>query len=232
MAGLGRKVFSAGDILTAADVDGYLMDQTVMKFASSTARSSVIGTAVSAGMVSYRTDGSVVEFYNGSAWTALGTGTGDVTTSGTQTLTNKTLTAPTVTSPIFNGAAAEAYVQTGTGFAGYTFYAGTNGAIQQIVAASTANGAVNISWASGTTLNAQLANAQSITVTLIVYNTGTAYYPTSIQIDGTTSGVTTRWSGGTAPTAGNSNSLDVYTFNVLKTASATFQVLASQTKFA
>jgi len=71
MAGLGRKVFSAGDILTAADVDGYLMDQTVMVFASSAARSSVIGTAVAAGMVSYRTDGTVLEFYNGSAWAAV-----------------------------------------------------------------------------------------------------------------------------------------------------------------
>jgi len=72
MAGLGRKVFSAGDILTAADVDGYLMDQTVMKFASAAARSSVIGTAVAAGMVSYRTDGTVLEFYNGSAWAPVG----------------------------------------------------------------------------------------------------------------------------------------------------------------
>ena len=102
MAGLGRKVFSAGDILTEADVDGYLMDQSVMVFASSTARSSALGTSVSTGMVSYRTDGTVLEYYNGSAWTALGTGSGDVTTSGTQTLTNKTLT-----SPVFAGAAQE-----------------------------------------------------------------------------------------------------------------------------
>lgn len=80
MAGLGRKVFTAGDVLSAADVDGYLMDQTVMKFASAAARSSVIGTAVSAGMVSYRSDGTVLEYYNGSAWTAVAPST---TASGT-----------------------------------------------------------------------------------------------------------------------------------------------------
>ena len=51
-----------------------------------------------------------------------------------------------------------------------------------------------------------------------------------MQIDGNS--VTPKWSGGTAPTAGNASSIDVYTFVVIKTASATFTVLASQTKFA
>lgn len=72
MAGLGRKVFAAGDVLAAADVDGYLMDQSVMKFASDAARSSAIGTAVSAGMTSYRTDAKTIEVYDGSSWNTLG----------------------------------------------------------------------------------------------------------------------------------------------------------------
>jgi hypothetical protein len=42
-----------------------------MKFASAAARSSAIGTAVAAGMVSYRTDASILEFYNGSSWAAV-----------------------------------------------------------------------------------------------------------------------------------------------------------------
>ncbi len=58
----------------------------------------------------------------------------------------------------------------------------------------------------------------------------TAYYQSGMQIDGTS--VTPKWAGGTAPTAGNASSIDVYTFVVIKTASATFTVLASQTKFA
>lgn len=83
MPGLGRKVFTAGEVLTAANTNGYLMDQSVMVFDSTAARSSAIGTP-SAGMLSYRTDGTVYEYYNGSAWTAL-TNPGDITavTAGT-----------------------------------------------------------------------------------------------------------------------------------------------------
>lgn len=103
MAGLGRKVFAAGDILSAADVDGYLMDQSVMKFASAAARSSVIGTAASAGMVSYRTDGTVVEFYNGASWQNVATDT----PSGTVVSAAYTATATDVGATIVaNGTAA------------------------------------------------------------------------------------------------------------------------------
>jgi hypothetical protein len=83
MPGLGRKVFTAGEVLTAANTNGYLMDQAVMVFADTAARSSAIGTP-SAGMLSYRTDGTVYEYFNGSAWSAL-TNPGDITavTAGT-----------------------------------------------------------------------------------------------------------------------------------------------------
>jgi len=53
-----------------------------------------------------------------------------------------------------------------------------------------------------------------------------------VQVDGTTSGVTTRWQGGTAPTAGNASGVDVYSYTIIKTANATFSVFASQTRFA
>jgi hypothetical protein len=67
MAGLGRKVFTAGEVLTAANVQGYLMDQSVMVFASSSARSSAIGTATTEGMVSYLSDTNVLEVATGTA---------------------------------------------------------------------------------------------------------------------------------------------------------------------
>ncbi len=73
MAGLGRKVFTAGEVLTAANVQGYLMDQTVMVFAGTAARASAIATA-SEGMISYLSDGTgsqALEYYNGSAWVTL-----------------------------------------------------------------------------------------------------------------------------------------------------------------
>lgn len=83
MPGLGRKVFTAGEVLTAANTNGYLMDQSVMVFAGTAARSSAIGTP-SAGMLSFRTDGTVYEYYDGTAWATL-TNPGDITavTAGT-----------------------------------------------------------------------------------------------------------------------------------------------------
>ena len=70
MPGLGRKVFTAGEVLTAANVQGYLMDQSVMVFASAAARSSAIGTP-SAGMASFLTDVAQFQVYNGTTWTQI-----------------------------------------------------------------------------------------------------------------------------------------------------------------
>ena len=67
MAGLGYKLFTAGEVLTAANVNGYLM-QGVMVFDDSSARSSAIGTAVAEGMVAYLKDTNAVEKYTGAAW--------------------------------------------------------------------------------------------------------------------------------------------------------------------
>ena len=71
MAGSGRKVFAAGDVLTATDVQNYLKDQAVMVFASSAARGSAIASPTE-GMVSYLSDTNNVEAYTGSAWTTVG----------------------------------------------------------------------------------------------------------------------------------------------------------------
>ena len=71
MAGLGRRTFAAGEVLTASNVMGYLQDQAVMNFAGTAARGSAIGTAVSEGMVSYLADSNTVQAYDGSAWNSL-----------------------------------------------------------------------------------------------------------------------------------------------------------------
>jgi hypothetical protein len=63
----GKKTFVAGEVLTAQDVNDYLMDQTVMTFASSAARSSAIPTPTQ-GMISYQTDTDAIEAYDGSNW--------------------------------------------------------------------------------------------------------------------------------------------------------------------
>ena len=75
--GSGFRTFQSGEVLTASNVQNYLMDQSVMVFAGTAARSSAIGTATETGMVTYRTDGTAdaarqgFEFWDGSAWTRM-----------------------------------------------------------------------------------------------------------------------------------------------------------------
>lgn len=95
---------------------------------------------------------------------------------------------------------------------------------------ATTNFTINFRGSSGTALNSVLSTGQSITAVALVQNGATPYYPTAYQVDG--SAVTPKWSGGSAPAAGNASATDIYIFTILKTASATFTVFASQTKFA
>lgn len=76
MAGAGYRTWAAGEVLTAAGLNTYIQQQTVMVFASSAARSSAIGSAVSEGMASYLIDTNSLEVYDGAAWTATGGGGG------------------------------------------------------------------------------------------------------------------------------------------------------------
>lgn len=92
------------------------------------------------------------------------------------------------------------------------------------------NWTVNFRGSSGISLNSMLSTGQSITCTFLVTQGATAYYNSAVTIDG--SAVTPVWQGGAAPTSGNASGLDVYTYAIIKTADATFKVLASQTKFA
>lgn len=137
-------------------------------------------------------------------------------------------TAPSLVRPNLV-AATETTNVTGTGFAGATIDVLT-ASVYYYNGNSSANGTVNIRGNSGTTLNSILATGASITVALMITNS-TAYYPTAWQIDG--GAVTPKWSGGTAPTAGNANATDIYTITITKTAATpTYAVFASQTKFA
>jgi hypothetical protein len=105
-------------------------------------------------------------------------------------------------------------------------------ATQYITASATSNWVLNVRGDGSTTLNSLMTTGDAITVAFLSTQGSTAYYNTSVQIDGSTSGVTTEWQGGTAPAAGNVSGIDAYVYNIIKTASATFTVLASQTKFA
>jgi len=62
------RLFSTGEVLTAANVNTYLMNQAVMTFATAAARTTALSGVLAEGMVSYRTDAKILEYYNGTAW--------------------------------------------------------------------------------------------------------------------------------------------------------------------
>jgi hypothetical protein len=94
---------------------------------------------------------------------------------------------------------------------------------------ATQNWTINVRGTSSVTLNSTLSTGQIGTVTMLATIGATQYRPTTFQIDG--SAVTPKWMGGTAPTTGNANSIDAYTFAIVKGGSG-FVMLASQTRFA
>lgn len=126
--------------------------------------------------------------------------------------------------------AAETTTVSATAATGTINYDVTTQSVLYYTTNASANFTVNFRASSGTSLNTALATGQTVTVAFLVTNGGTAYYNSAVQVDG--SSVTPKWQGGTAPTAGNASSVDVYTYTIIKTGSATFTVLASQTKFA
>jgi len=153
------------------------------------------------------------------------------TTNNTLTMSGKTLTTPIINQPVLVSpeermnivaSAATGTINLDTDTSGSWYYT-TN---------ATGNWVLNVRASSSTSLNSILTTGDSLTVAFLATQGSTAYYNTSLQVDGTTSGVTVEWQGGTAPTAGNASGIDVYLYNIIKTASATFTVLASQTKFA
>lgn len=76
MAGAGAKLFVSGDVLTAAQVNTYLMDQSIMRFATTSARDAAFGGAgepsLAEGMFAYIDADNTLYFYTGSAWQKYG----------------------------------------------------------------------------------------------------------------------------------------------------------------
>jgi hypothetical protein len=153
------------------------------------------------------------------------TGSGALVFATAPTISTATLTNPTLI------AAEEVTTITGAAFA-----TGTNNvdvltaSVYYYNANATGSGTLNVRGNSGTTLTSILPVGASLTVAAIIQNGATAYWPATFQVDGST--ITPKWSGGTAPTAGNATSNDIYTYTITKTAATpTYVVWASQTKF-
>ena len=89
---------------------------------------------------------------------------------------------------------------------------------------------VNFRDSSGATLDSVLSTGEAITLVHLVTLTGAEYRNTVVQVDGV--GITPEWQGGAAPTEGNINSIDSYSYTIIKTGSAAFTILAALTQFA
>ena len=94
---------------------------------------------------------------------------------------------------------------------------------------ASANFTVNLRGSASTTLNDKMSTGESLTVVFLVTQGSTAFFNNVVQVDGVT--VTAKYQGGSAPTSGNINSIDSYTYTVIKTGNAAFTVLAAQIQF-
>jgi hypothetical protein len=151
------------------------------------------------------------------------------TLAGTETFTNKTLTSPTITNPLITEIRETATISA-TAATGTVDYDALTQVVLYYTTDASGNFTVNFRGNSGTSLDSVMSTGQSLSATFLVTNGATAYYNSAVQVDG--SSVTPKWQGGSAPTSGNASSIDSYTYVIIKTASATFTVLASVTKFA
>ncbi len=191
-------------------VQAYDADLTTLGAGGSSARS-FLGLAI----------GTDVQAYNANI----------ATTNTAQTFTaTQTFSGTSSAQAIVLNDAAEVTTVSATAATGTINYDITTQSVLYYTSNASANWTVNFRGSSGTSLNTLMSTGQSMTVAFLVTQGATAYYNNVVQVDGTTSGVTTRWLGG-APTAGNASGIDSYRYLIIKTGSATFTVLASNTQF-
>ena len=193
-----------------------------------TANNVILGNGTSAPtFVAPSTSGNVLTS-NGTTWQSTAPASGfsaaaNNTFTGTQTFNG--------TSSIFGtvllDSAETVNVVAAAPSATTNFYV-QSGSVQYYTSNAANNWTLNIAFSSGTSMNTALAIGQSVTFVLVTTQSTTAYYNSAVTIDGTS--VTPKWIGG-APTAGNASGLDVYRYAVIKTASATYTVLASLTQY-
>ena len=224
------NTFATGDSVTATTLNNAVNNATFDTGAVDNAT-----TQLSGGAIIVR-DGGITPaklYTGGPSWTSGGALTAtsiQSTPIGSTTPSSGAFTALSATGTTTVYEMVEKAAISATGLSGVVNYNALDGAVVYVTANATGNWTLNLRGNGATTLNSVLATGDSFTFVVMATQGSTAYYQSAMQIDGNS--VTPKWAGGTAPAAGNISSIDVYTFVVLKTASATFTVLASQTKFA
>lgn len=101
-------------------------------------------------------------------------------------------------------------------------------AIQYFTTNGANNWTLNVRGDGSNSLDSLMAVGESITLTVMAEMGGTPYYANAMTIDG--GAVTPKWVGGTAPSAGDASCINLYTYTIVKTAAATFTVVASKAK--
>ena len=175
MAGAGYKLFNTGDVLTAAQVNTYLQEQAVMRFASAAARTTALSGVLAEGMVSYLMDTNAVEVYDGSAW--VGVATGDITavtagtgisgggTSGAVTITNSMATEITAAGDIIVGTGSGTFDNLPIGTTGQVLTADTTVSPYKVKWATAASGSTFAGCALYKSGNQTISNATDTIVT-------------------------------------------------------------------
>jgi len=183
--------------------------------------------------IKFATTGSAVNEF--SVTNAASSGSPALSVTGGDTNVDMTLTPKGTGRVTINGGGkiqqiAEKVTIAATGTTGVTNFDVVTQSVLYHTTAAAGNFTVNIRGDGSTTLNNIMDTNESITVAFLVTNTGSPYYQSAFTIDG--SSVTPEYQGGAAPSAGNANSVDIYTYTVIKTGSAAFTVFAAQTQFA
>ena len=183
--------------------------------------------------ITFTTTGSAVNEFN-----VANAATGNapaLSVTGGDTNIDLNLTPKGIGRATFNGqgkiqSVAEKVTTAATAATGTVNYDVLTQAVLNFTTDAAANYTLNIRGDGSNSLDSIMDTGESITIAHIVKQGGTPYYNNAVTIDG--SSITPEWQGGSAPSAGNANSLDVYSYTIIKTGSATFTALASQTQFA
>jgi hypothetical protein len=178
-AGLGFKDFATGEVLTAADVDGYLM-QGIWVFASNAARDAAV-TAPAEGNFAFTKDTNSLWYYDGAAWVASGA-TGDIEgvtagvgisgggTSGTVTVTNSMATAIDAKGDLIVGTGADTFSRLAVG--------GTNGHILTVDSGE----ATGLKWAAAAGGGGKVLQVVEGTLTGSVTSSSSSYADIGLSV--------------------------------------------------
>jgi len=224
--GAGTSAFSAAtagtDYLAPPSGTAILKANSGGALANATAGTDYLAPPSGTAILKANSGGALANATAGTDYVAPGTAT---TFTAAQTFSGSSSVLAAVLANAAETATVSATAATGT-----INYDVTTQSVIYYTSNASANWTVNFRASSGTSLNTAMSTGQAITVAFLVTQGSTAYYNSAVQVDG--SSVTPKWQGGTAPSAGNASSIDVYTYTIVKTGSAAFTVFASQTKFA